>query len=137
VAENVIAKGFLPREFVNFEVNWFYDRLGIEVCPQSVFINDVTSDAINKESYFANESVEVITDHISALYAAKIIAYTKQANALVIDLERITEQKALFIHTSAPGVTAREGPGQLCERRYVQSLLSLVSFPTDHVSTQN
>jgi glutamate dehydrogenase len=92
---------------------------------------------MRKESYFANESVEVITDHISALYAAKIIAYTKQANALVIDLERITEQKALFIHTSAPGVSAREGPGQLCERRCVQSLLSRLSLPTDRVSTQN
>jgi glutamate dehydrogenase len=119
VAENVISKGFLPTEFVNFEVNWFYDRLGIEVCPFSFFLSDVTSDLMRKESYFANESVEVITDHISALYAAKIIAYTKQANALVIDLERITEQKALFIHTSDPGVSAREGPGQLSERRCV------------------
>jgi len=32
VAENVAAKGFLPRELVNFEVDWFYDSLGIEVC---------------------------------------------------------------------------------------------------------
>lgn len=83
----------------------------------SCLFNDVSSDVIRKESYFANESVEVITDHINALYAAKILAYTKQSNNLVIDLERITEHKALFIHTSAPGVTARDGPGQLCERR--------------------
>lgn len=59
----------------------------------------------------------MITDHIIALFAAKTLAYTKHSTQLVIDLEKITENGALFIHTSAPGVTVREGPGAVCERR--------------------
>jgi glutamate dehydrogenase len=84
VQEKVTAKGFLPNELVKFEVDWFYDSLGIE------------------ENYFANEAEEVITDHIIALFAAKTLAYTKHSDQLVIELEKITENGALFIHTSAP-----------------------------------
>lgn len=31
VALNVASKGFLPKELVDFEVDWFYESLGIEV----------------------------------------------------------------------------------------------------------
>jgi glutamate dehydrogenase len=72
-----------------------------------------------KENYFANEAEEVIADHIIALFAAKTLAYTKHSDQLVIELEKITENGALFIHTSPPGVTSTEGPGATCERRCV------------------
>ena len=54
VQETVLAKGFIPRELVKNEVVWFYDNLGID------------------DTYFRNESIEVISDHIIALFGAKV-----------------------------------------------------------------
>lgn len=85
------------------EVTWFYSNLGID------------------DTYFQNESQEVISDHIIALFGAKILAYSKHdASTLVIDLEKIDEKGngATFIHTSAPGLTTTEGPGATCEARW-------------------
>ncbi|CAE6426784.1 unnamed protein product [Rhizoctonia solani] len=102
VEAGVTSKGFMPPELVKLEVGWFYDSLGID------------------DTYFANESVSIITDHILALFGAKIMAFTQHdANKLVIDLEQIAPDgdRATFIHTSAPGVTSKEGPGATCEAR--------------------
>lgn len=99
-------QGFVPRELVSGEVNWFYSGLGID------------------DTYFQNESTEVISDHIIALFGAKIMAYTKHdPSKLVIDLEKINEDGsgATFIHTSAPGLTSTEGPGATCEARSVSA----------------
>ncbi|KAF8158475.1 NAD-specific glutamate dehydrogenase [Crassisporium funariophilum] len=115
VEAEVAAKGFIPRELVSNEVNWFYSNLGID------------------DTYFQNESREVISDHIIALFAAKIMAYTKHDPAtLVIDLERIDEKGngATFIHTSAPGFTTTEGPGATCESR-IDELFLNNSTPTN------
>jgi glutamate dehydrogenase len=86
------------------EVAWFYNHLGID------------------DTYFSLESTEVISAHILALFGAKVLAFTKgDPTTLVIDLERIDENGdgATFIHTSAPGMTASEGPGASCEARFV------------------
>lgn len=102
VQAEVAAKGFIARELVANEVNWFYSHLGID------------------DTYFQNESVSVISDHIIALFGAKVLAYTKHdPNKLVIDLEKIDEKGngATFIHTSRPGLTSKEGPGATCESR--------------------
>lgn len=93
------------------EVNWFYSNLGID------------------DTYFQNESREVISDHIIALFGAKIMAFTKRdPSTLVIDLERIDERGngATFIHTSAPGLTTTEGPGATCEARSVVMLILII-----------
>ncbi|KAG1822705.1 NAD-specific glutamate dehydrogenase [Suillus subaureus] len=102
VQADVAGKGFIPRELVANEVNWFYSQLGID------------------DTYFQNESPSVISDHIIALFGAKVLAYTKHdLNKLVIDLEKIDEKGngATFIHTSLPGLTSTEGPGATCESR--------------------
>ncbi|KAI9573508.1 NADH-dependent glutamate dehydrogenase [Boletus coccyginus] len=102
VQADVAAKGFVPRELVANEVNWFYSQLGID------------------DTYFQNESTSVISDHIMALFGAKVLAFTKHdPSKLVIDLERIDEKGngATFIHTSRPGLTSTEGPGATCETR--------------------
>ncbi|KAF4617888.1 hypothetical protein D9613_005743 [Agrocybe pediades] len=109
VEQEVAEKGFIPRELVSMEVNWFYSNLGID------------------DTYFQNESKEVITDHIIALFGAKIMAYTKHdPSKLVIDLERIDEKGngATFIHTSPPGLTTTEGPGATCETRIDELFLN-------------
>ncbi|KAF8743736.1 hypothetical protein AX14_000707 [Amanita brunnescens Koide BX004] len=108
VEQEVANKGFIPRELVAGEVNWFYSGLGID------------------DTYFQNESTEVISDHIIALFGAKIMAYTKHdPSKLVIDLEKINEDGsgATFIHTSAPGLTSTEGPGATCEARIDEKFL--------------
>ncbi|KAF5382512.1 hypothetical protein D9615_003066 [Tricholomella constricta] len=100
VENDVAAKGFIPRELVANEVNWFYTNLGID------------------DTYFQNEDRSVISDHIIALFGAKILAYTKHdPSKLVIDLEKISDKGATFIHTSPPGLTVTEGPGSTCEAR--------------------
>ncbi|KAF6741457.1 NAD-specific glutamate dehydrogenase [Ephemerocybe angulata] len=102
VEQAVAGKGFIPRELVKNEVNWFYNGLGID------------------DTYFQTESREVIADHIMALFGAKILAFTKHdPSSLVIDLERIDEKGngATFIHSSVPGLTTTEGPGATCEAR--------------------
>ncbi|CCM05749.1 uncharacterized protein FIBRA_07981 [Fibroporia radiculosa] len=100
VQANVAAKGFIPRELVPNEVNWFYSHLGID------------------DTYFQAESIDVISDHIIALFGAKVLAYTKHdPTTLAIDLEKVDENGATFIHTSSPGKTATEGPGATCESR--------------------
>ncbi|KAK2465299.1 hypothetical protein APHAL10511_002653 [Amanita phalloides] len=101
-------EGFIPRELVVGEVHWFYSGLGID------------------DTYFQNESVEVISDHIIALFGAKIMAYTKHdPSKLVIDLEKVNKDGsgATFIHTSPPGLTSTEGPGATCEARIDETFL--------------
>ncbi|KAK7464787.1 NAD-dependent glutamate dehydrogenase [Stygiomarasmius scandens] len=115
VQEEVAAKGFIPQELVANEVNWFYSNLGID------------------DTYFQNESREVICDHIIALFGAKILAYTQHdPSKLVIDLEKIDEKGngATFIHTSPPGLTVTEGPGATCETR-IDSLFLDKSTPSN------
>jgi glutamate dehydrogenase len=95
-----LFQGFIPGELVQNEVNWFYNHLGID------------------DTYFTSESPAVIADHILALFGAKVLAFTKgDPSKLVIDLEKIDDNGATFIHTSAPGVTAHDGPGATCETR--------------------
>ncbi|ESK95661.1 nad-specific glutamate dehydrogenase [Moniliophthora roreri MCA 2997] len=110
----IASKGFVPQELVANEVNWFYSHLGID------------------DTYFANESENVICDHIIALFGAKILAYTKHdPSKLVIDLEKIEDGKgATFIHTSPPGLTTTEGPGATCEPR-IDTLFLDNSTPTN------
>jgi glutamate dehydrogenase len=90
-------------------VSWFYTSLGID------------------DTYFQNESdINVICDHIIALFGAKVLAYTKHdPSKLVIDLEKIEKdgKGATFIHTTEPGVSATEGPGATCEPRFVYSII--------------
>ena len=97
----IFVQGFIPRELVAGEVTWFYRNLGID------------------DTYFQNQSVEVISDHIIALFGAKVVAYTKRdPNNLAIELEKISEEGsgATFIHTSSPDIG---GIGSSCEAKYV------------------
>ncbi|GJJ15432.1 hypothetical protein Clacol_009709 [Clathrus columnatus] len=119
VFELISAKGFIPQELVKNEVSWFYEHLGID------------------DTYFENESVEVITDHVLALFGAKVLAYTKHdPEQFTLELERITkpgddtgrQEGAFFIHTSPPGVSSTQGPGATCERR-IDSLFLDQSTP--------
>ncbi|TPX63849.1 glutamate dehydrogenase [Spizellomyces sp. 'palustris'] len=92
VCAYVEQKGFIPKELVLNEVSWFYGNLGID------------------DMYFQLESVETIAQHIMALYGAKISAFIKNEQALDIELERETDEGAVYINTSRPGVSNPAGP---------------------------
>ncbi|TPX41085.1 glutamate dehydrogenase [Synchytrium endobioticum] len=92
VAKYVEEKGFIPKELVFNEVSWFYGNLGID------------------DMYFQLEPVDSIAQHIMALYAAKIFAFIKNQDELEINLERETEDGAVYIYTSKPGVSELGGP---------------------------
>ncbi|KAI9296001.1 NAD-dependent glutamate dehydrogenase [Neoconidiobolus thromboides FSU 785] len=85
-------QGFIPKELIQNEASWFYGNLGID------------------ELYFINESHETIASHISSLYAAKIQAFTENADSLKINLIKESETGAVFMHTSNPGVSQLAGP---------------------------
>ncbi|RSH88031.1 NAD-dependent glutamate dehydrogenase [Apiotrichum porosum] len=109
VTQILTQSGFMPQELVSGEVDWFYNGLGID------------------NAYFISETPAVIADHVLALYSAKLLAYTKHdPEKLVIDLEKVTtedevkqggKEGAVFIHSSAAGITAKDGPGSTVERR--------------------
>ena len=92
VCQLIEDKHFIPKDLINNEVAWFYGNLGID------------------DMYFKMESVDSIANHIMALYGAKIFAYIKNENILDIDLQRETEDGAVYIHTSRPGVSLVAGP---------------------------
>jgi len=56
------------------------------------------------------ESIETISNHVMALYAAKILAYTKQNKTLDIELEHKSSTGAIYIHNSRPGISQIYGP---------------------------
>ena len=93
-AERVISilekDGMLPKERIRSEVNWFYEDLGIDI------------------TYFILENAETIASHIVSLYAAKISEYAKNTGHINIELQKRTNNSAVFIHSSAPGVRLSE-----------------------------
>ncbi len=88
----IAEKGFIPEALIETEVAWLYNNLGID------------------NMYFAVESVEVIANHIMALYAAKMTSYLRNASSLEISLEQEHEHGAVYIHNSKPGVSTIVGP---------------------------
>ncbi|CEG66380.1 Putative Glutamate dehydrogenase [Rhizopus microsporus] len=106
VGQYLTNSGFIPKEFVQNEVVWFYENLGID------------------DYYFAVESVETIANHITALYGAKILAYTKNESVVDINLEKESEDSSVYIHSSPPGVSLLQG--HQCERRIDEKYLDLL-----------
>jgi glutamate dehydrogenase len=87
VVTYIKSKGFIPSELVDNEVSWFYNNLGID------------------DMYFMLEPVPTIANHILALYGSKIFSYTKNDPELDVNLERETDEGAVYIHTSRPGIS--------------------------------
>ncbi|KAL3457720.1 Glutamate/Leucine/Phenylalanine/Valine dehydrogenase-domain-containing protein [Aspergillus heterothallicus] len=99
----VDKKGFLPAEFVQPEVEWFYNQLGID------------------DTYFQTETVEAIVTQVLSLYAAKVAAYARDDKKLEIRLDKEAEDHAVYIDTSKPGFSSIDGPHyeQRIDKKYV------------------
>ncbi|RUP42940.1 Glutamate/Leucine/Phenylalanine/Valine dehydrogenase-domain-containing protein [Jimgerdemannia flammicorona] len=116
VAEFLDSKGFIPKELVQNEVTWFYEFAAYGDRERNDFglwfpvVVRLFKNLGIDDYYFALESVDTIGNHIMALYGAKIFAYTKNDSALDINLESETDEGAVYIHTSRPGVSQLIGP---------------------------
>ncbi|KAF3941509.1 hypothetical protein ABW19_dt0201118 [Dactylella cylindrospora] len=92
VIDTIEQSGFVPAGFIDDEVEWFYTRLGID------------------DMYFKSESVETIANHVLALYAGKVAAFSRADKRLEIRLDREAADHAVYIDTSTPGVSVLNGP---------------------------
>lgn len=94
-----IAKcGWIPESLIDQQVSWFYNELGID------------------DVYFQLETVEVVANHVTSLYAAKVAAFSREDKREEIRLDMEATDHAIYIDTSEPGKTAVSGP------RYEQRL---------------
>src|SRR4051812_23979928 len=77
---------------VEEQVTWFYHRLGID------------------DAYFQIETPDVITGHITSLYAAKLAAFSREDKREEIRLDMEASDHAIYIDTSEPGKVGMGGP---------------------------
>jgi glutamate dehydrogenase len=94
----ITTAGWIPDDRVDSQIEWFYSELGID------------------DAYFETESVDVISNHITTLYAAKVAAVVRDDKREEIRLHLETDSRALYIDNSEPGVGCSESP------RYEQRL---------------
>ncbi|KPV72444.1 uncharacterized protein RHOBADRAFT_55909 [Rhodotorula graminis WP1] len=92
VLDIVTDNGFLPDVLCESEVDWFYTQLGID------------------DGLFKLASPQEVADHVESLYGAKVQAHASHKDYLEIKLEKETENSAVFIFTSPPGVSLSNGP---------------------------
>jgi glutamate dehydrogenase len=89
---------WIPDDKVDSQIEWFYSELGID------------------DAYFQIESVDVISNHITTLYAAKVAAVVRDDKREEIRLHLETDDRAIYIDNYEPGVSNSESP------RYEQRL---------------
>jgi glutamate dehydrogenase len=80
--------------------------------------------------YFQTETVEVITSHITSLYAAKVTAVAQEDKREEIRLDMEAADHAIYIDTSEPGVSVSGGPRyeQKLEAKYLDGSLGTKRF---------
>ena len=131
VGDKIEEKAFIPKDFIDGEVDWFYNGLGID------------------DMYFQTESVDAIVSHILSLYAAKVAAFARDDKHLEIRLDKEAVDHAVYIDTSQPGISNVSGPRyeQRIDEKYVngsttgnsyrvESFRSSSSLPGQDLGTQ-
>ncbi|KAI9339375.1 Glutamate/Leucine/Phenylalanine/Valine dehydrogenase-domain-containing protein [Obelidium mucronatum] len=93
-------KGFIPKELVSHEVNWFYKNLGMD------------------DLYFKLQTPELIAKHVLSLYSAKISAFVSEESLLNFHAVHETEAGGIFIQTSTPGIRSGQGYEKRIESKY-------------------
>ena len=104
----IIEGSWIPKDHIDDQVDWFYKDLGID------------------DVYFQTETPEAIKSHITSLYAAKVAASAREEQRQEIRLDMEATDHAIYIDTSAPGVSNTGGP------RYEQRLEAKYLDGGDH-----
>ncbi|KAM5353935.1 hypothetical protein ACJ41O_000585 [Fusarium nematophilum] len=84
--------GFVPEAQINDQIEWFYEKLGID------------------DVYFHIETPAVIASHITSLYAAKVASFAREDKQEEIRLDMEANDHAIYIDTSVAGKTNVAGP---------------------------
>lgn len=92
VKEVIDRGGWIPDALSDKQIAWFYNELGID------------------DVYFQLEQVNVIANHITSLYAAKVAAHAREDKREEIRLDMEAYDHAIYIDTSEPGKSAIGGP---------------------------
>ncbi|KAH8894893.1 NAD-dependent glutamate dehydrogenase [Thozetella sp. PMI_491] len=92
VKQLISKHGWIPEGLVEQQISWFYNELGID------------------DVYFQLENVEVIADHVTSLYAAKVAANSRMDRREEIRLDMEASDHAIYIDTSEPGKAGIGGP---------------------------
>lgn len=77
--------GFIPEALLERETEWFFHNLGLG------------------DFYFQTTSVEEMSHHLTALYAAKLLAVISPQEGLALNLSEETSTRALYLVPSQPG----------------------------------
>ncbi|ERS98033.1 NAD-specific glutamate dehydrogenase [Sporothrix schenckii ATCC 58251] len=92
VGDTIRNAGWIPDSLVDKQITWFYNELGID------------------DVYFQLERVDVIANHITSLYAARVAANSREDKREEIRLDMEAYDHAIYIDTSEPGKSAISGP---------------------------
>ncbi|CAK7221562.1 NAD-dependent glutamate dehydrogenase [Sporothrix curviconia] len=92
VRDTISSSGWIPESLVDKQITWFYNELGID------------------DVYFQLERVDVIANHITSLYAARVAANSREDKREEIRLDMEAYDHAIYIDTSEPGKSAIGGP---------------------------
>jgi len=92
VKAKIGESGWIPEAVIDAQLAWFYNELGID------------------DVYFQLEIPEVIANHITSLYAAKVAAYSREDKREEIRLDMEASDHAIYIDTSEPGKSDIDGP---------------------------
>lgn len=84
--------GWLPDALIDEQIEWFYEKLGID------------------DVYFHIETPDVIANQITSLYAAKVAAHSREDKQEEIRLDMEAHDHAIYIDTSEPGKPHVAGP---------------------------
>lgn len=144
VEEIVSKSGFVPSQLVHNEVAWLCVdsafraiwwplQLKLDstaattisasvrtrsVCISVPFVGLIPWPARSTDDqYFRMESADTVAEHVTSLYGAKILAWSRHQKQLEINLEKVTDETAVYIHSSMPGVS---DPKSDHERRCVR-----------------
>ncbi|KAK3379756.1 Glutamate/Leucine/Phenylalanine/Valine dehydrogenase-domain-containing protein [Lasiosphaeria ovina] len=92
VREHISKCQWIPETLIDAQIVWFYNELGID------------------DVYFQVENPQVIANHITSLYAAKVAAFSREDKREEIRLDMEATDHAIYIDTSEPGKTVTDGP---------------------------
>ncbi|RSL38796.1 NAD-specific glutamate dehydrogenase [Fusarium sp. AF-6] len=84
--------GLVPEAQIDEQIEWFYEKLGID------------------DVYFHIETPAVISTHITSLYAAKVAAFAREDKQEEIRIDMEANDHAIYIDTSIAGKTNVGGP---------------------------
>ncbi|KAL2682689.1 glutamate dehydrogenase (NADP(+)) gdh1 [[Neocosmospora] mangrovei] len=92
VKDIIKQAGLVPEAQIDEQIEWFYEKLGID------------------DVYFHIETPAVISTHITSLYAAKVAAFAREDKQEEIRIDMEANDHAIYIDTSIAGKTNVGGP---------------------------